>query len=534
MPEGDVNNDRGDGSRGNRESAEQAPLRIFISYRHSAAGGWAHRLYDALEPRFGEDNVFLDDMSITPGTKWLEEIRSHGSASGVLLAVIGPEWARAMREKSKRDEDDQVVSEITAALRMRLEVIPAMVGNAGMPSERDLPRQLWPLLARQKIDLRPGRRWKDDVAELMAVLEGVAAGERRPVGVEAPWVPQVPLERANGESSPADDEDGPRRPTRKHYDEVLTFMLAGKVVPFLGPGSNSSGRDPWPEDDMPVLPDAEELARYLAHAFPIRATTAHLTEVSQYLLALGRATDLYATLTQSMTVPPELGPTPVHAFLARYLPRLQQLRVPEMRQQPMLIVTSNYDDALEKAFKREDLPYDLAVYMASGDDRGRFVHIPHDGDPEVISDGSKYDGFPIYSLDHGLDQLEHTVIVKIHGAVDAYGWEENYVVSENDYIDYLTHRPIEKVVPQQILAKLKHSYCLFLGYGMADWNLRVFLRRVFRGHFKNQAWAIQKHPSEVDETLWDRMGVTQLYAVPLVEYVQELAARLKPSATTPA
>jgi len=51
------------------------------------------------------------------------------------------------------------------------------------------------------------------------------------------------------------------------------------------------------------------------------------------------------------------------------------------------------------------------------------------------------------------------VIVKIHGAVDGnvadYRWRENYVITEDDYIDYLSERPIESLVPVQILDKLK-------------------------------------------------------------------------------
>ena len=47
-------------------------------------------------------------------------------------------------------------------------------------------------------------------------------------------------------------------------------------------------------------------------------------------------------------------------------------------------MTTNYDDALERAFDEAEEPYDLAVYMASGDDKGKFVHVPYDGEPQVV------------------------------------------------------------------------------------------------------------------------------------------------------
>ena len=121
----------------------------------------------------------------------------------------------------------------------------------------------------------------------------------------------------------------------------------------------------------------------------------------------------------------------------------------------------------------------LAVYMATGDDKGHFVHFPYDGDPVPISQPNQYGALPIDDR----QKLTRTLIVKIHGAVDGnrgdYEWNENYVVTEDHYIDYLSIKPITAVVPTQILAKLRRSHCLFLGYTMRDWNLRVFLKRIW-------------------------------------------------------
>ena len=101
--------------------------------------------------------------------------------------------------------------------------------------------------------------------------------------------------------------------------------------------------------------------------------------------------------------------------------------------------------------------------------------------PQPILAPNEYDGFPIVGDD---SQLTRTVIVRINGAIDdadiGYQWKNNYVITEDHYIDYFGGRPAEEVVPMQILAKLRQSSCLFLGYALADWRLRVFLHWIWR------------------------------------------------------
>jgi hypothetical protein len=121
------------------------------------------------------------------------------------------------------------------------------------------------------------------------------------------------------------------------------------------------------------------------------------------------------------------------------------------------------------------------------------VHFPFDREPELISVPNRYSGFPIDDF----GELERSVIVKIHGGVsggtEAERWKEAFVVTEDHYIDYLSGAPIESLVPVQILAKLTESHCLFLGYGMRDWNLRVFLKRIWKGEpVGSKSWAIER------------------------------------------
>jgi len=221
---------------------------------------------------------------------------------------------------------------------------------------------------------------------------------------------------------------------------------------------------------------------------------------------------------------PRCPPTSAERFLAQFPATLERLGLPRTYQ---LIVTTNYDDALERAFEDAEEPYDLAVYMASGEDRGRFVHVPFDGEPRPVAVANSYRDFPTDPL----GELDRSVIMKIHGAVDGargvYEWRDNYVITEDDYIDYLSRGPVASVVPQQLLAKLRESHFLFLGYTMRDWNLRVFLQRLFRQQLPNHSWALQRNPDRLDDRFWGRMGV-DLFQIELADYVslveQQLAA----------
>jgi len=121
------------------------------------------------------------------------------------------------------------------------------------------------------------------------------------------------------------------------------------------------------------------------------------------------------------------------------------------------------------------------------------------------------------------------VIVKIHGAIDRdqepISWQDNYVITEDDYIGYLSDVRAESVVPSQIKSKLWYSHCLFLGYAMRDWNLRVFLQRMFGKRELNASWAIQRDPDQLDVRSWRRVHV-DLYGLPLAEYLGELDSHL--------
>lgn len=500
---------------------------VFINYRKAESSGWARLLYDRLAGEFGAENVFLDQVSLEPGVKWLGELRARSSGCAAFVALIGSEWAATMTRRAEGDEEDFVRSEIEAALRRDSgvqEVIPALVDDATLPREEDLRYlgTVQPLLNRQQTDLRPGH-WDADVKVLIDRLREV-----KPAAAPEPNPAETPPPPAPGAGS--EPQVAPP-PDSGHYDEVVRLLLeeGSVVVPFLGPGANSCDRtEPWRDGDSSYLPDADELAAYLALKLDAGAAAPDLASVSQSISVAKGPGDLYMALRRALPSGPPPGS--VHRFLAELPATLSKLGHGDCYQ---LLVTTNYDDALERAFDDAEEPYDVAVYIARGRDKGKFVHIPSDGEPRVISDANGYAEFPIDAF----GRVERTVIMKIHGAVDRargpYSWRDNYVITEDDYIDYMSVGEIESIVPQQLLGKLRdYGHFLFLGHAVRDWNLRVFLIRIFAGQQQpNTSWAIQRQPNRLDDRFWQRIGV-DLAAISLDEYVRELGESLARGAGT--
>ena len=512
-------------SEGGQGEERPGPPRVFISYRRDDDPGRASQLNEALSARFGADRVFFDVAGIRSGENYVEVINGRIEQSDVVIVVIGPRWLSIMEQRDRRSllesRDDFVRIELEAALKRqpRVRVVPVLVDEARPPDRQALPRDIRNLAFLEALELHHST-WNEDVGRLIAELERREPGPSRP---------PPPIR----DGDPFDKEVPAVHPDPQLDEQVRKMakllVKRGWVVPFLGPGVNADRDESWQEGcDYP--PDDEALAEYLAEMFeyPFRAPR-DLAEVSQFA-ALGGENDLYRTLSDVLVASDDSTRGPVHTSLARLPERIRALTADPRYP---LFVTTNYDDELERAFAAEGEDYDLAIYVATGDHRGKFIHVPYDGDAGVpIDDPATYLGFPIDRRDN----VDRPVIVKIHGAVNTNvaddgdgagdgdrGFCENYVITEEHYIDYLSHRAVKSVVPVQLLNKLQRSHMLFLGYRVREWNLRVALQRIWGGGALkgSGSWAVQPDPSPLDRELWRHLG-PELYALSTVEYVQAL------------
>jgi len=305
------------------------------------------------------------------------------------------------------------------------------------------------------------------------------------------------------------------------YGEIRDLLDAGKVVPLLGAGASLLGQvqnAKWDPDHPTFFPSGMDLAHFLADKSSFPSTDPRdrddLAKVSSYFAEVSGRRRLRDRLRQVLACDYASGP--LHQLLAA---------VPAHQ----LIVVTNYDTLVEQAFKKADKPYDLVIHPAERKDIANAVlWWPHGAtEPKVKTPNE---------LDIDLDKI--TVIYKMHGTLfrETDKWD-NFVITEEDYVEFLSRMTTNTAVPSVFYEYFRERSFLFLGYSLRDWNLRVVLKNLSRPLASRAtatdaaqeeplpSWAIQHHPSELEQTLWRRRGV-HIFDVTLEEFVAKLQQQM--------
>ena len=145
--------------------------KVFISYRRDDSAGFAGRLADALERRFGADSVFRDVDDIAAGADFGVVIEQALQQVQAVLVVIGTRWLDARDGRGRRLDNpgDYVRREVELALASGKPLIPVLVGGATMPAAEALPATLRGLANRNALALGDAG-WVADLARLEAAL----------------------------------------------------------------------------------------------------------------------------------------------------------------------------------------------------------------------------------------------------------------------------------------------------------------------------------------------------------------------------
>jgi hypothetical protein len=312
-----------------------------------------------------------------------------------------------------------------------------------------------------------------------------------------------------------------------NYRTVAQAILGGHVVPVLGAGANLCDRAPgeaW--EPHRTLPNGSELAELLADQFSCDVDEpGNLLRVSQAAALAQGYGPVFGLLHRVFT---DQGntyqPTSLHRFLAG-LPALRARR--GQAPAPQLIVTTNYDDLLERAFADAGEPVDVVYYLAQGEsrqpgeprrDQGRVVHVDPDGNRRVVRTPKTY---------VEVTPETRTVILKLHGTVRTDDSQDSWVITEDHYIDYLTRTNLSELIPVKLLEKLLSSNFLFLGYAMKDWNMRVMLHRIWMARDSSwESWAVQLASSDLDTRFWADKHVS-IHSAPLRDYLDKVQSCLE-------
>jgi DNA-binding SARP family transcriptional activator len=278
-------------------------------------------------------------------------------------------------------------------------------------------------------------------------------------------------------------------------DGVAAALLAGRLVPVLGS-------------------EVGELARQLAERFRFPADEGgELTRIAQFAALMNGSGPLYDELHE--LVDSRAAPTSIHRFFAALPAVLRERGSPQQ-----LILTTSYDLALEEAFLAEGEEFDVVSYLAAGPNRGKFCHVGPGMNAHVIEVPNRYAT--------ELDLEKRPVILKLHGGIGVdpdRSWE-SFVITEDDYIDYLPQSEFATAVPVGLVARLRRSHFLFLGYRMRDWNLRLVLSRLWAGSaLTYRSWAVGPSVGPLEYAFWRSRDVDFVDAS-LEQYVDSLALYL--------
>lgn len=291
------------------------------------------------------------------------------------------------------------------------------------------------------------------------------------------------------------------RPPYKLIDKKLR---EGTVVPFLGAGVNIRSA-PF-DSSGPQLPTGGQLARKLAELVSFPSDDDHdvqdLSKVASYLVETSARSTLRDELRAVFFG--EAQPGPIHRYLASI-------------DKPLLIVTTNYDDNMERALQDVGRPFDVVVHPTDRKDYEASVFWWRAGQPVPEP--------PIAPNKLLIDLAATTVVYKMHGTMhrpDAQ-WD-SYVVTEDDYVEFLSRMAGQSAIPHQFIRHFRPRHFLFLGYGLRDWNLRVLLRSLSQPGIAGgvprtgesppeepaervKSWAIQFRPSAIEGALWSARDV---------------------------
>jgi SIR2-like protein len=282
-----------------------------------------------------------------------------------------------------------------------------------------------------------------------------------------------------------------------HFDRVVRLVEDGRIAFFLGTAIHS-----------PTLPMAREFYRELARIFECEALGAERFAVAQYIADRYGRENLYGEIRKVFRRS-NLLPRDTHELFAAW----PQLKTTAGENVPFpLVLTTNYDDTLERRLAEVGLPYHLFSYQADGPHHGLFYHRTPD------------DGLRIIERPDNITELaEGFVVVKLNGGFSHLHPQipESYATTRLDYWDLAARLP--SALPATIRRRVSSQSLLFLGHGLRAADVESFIRFAHRDHPGPRSWAVVRGLDDRD--YWEQVGV-ELIDVDVHDYVNVLRRRL--------
>jgi len=300
------------------------------------------------------------------------------------------------------------------------------------------------------------------------------------------------------------------------FTKVADLIADGKVVPFIGAAASRVGAS-----GVPVLPDARGLAAEL------------IGEMGGGFS--GAAGDDLAKVAQ-LYEHSVFGRPLLYDYIQRRFQKEQEACAPARVAQllasrpdsgyPLFVITTNYDDYIERAFRAAGRPICVITQNLRYPDRERgpgLIEI-------TLPDGAieRKDSRDFEWETDGRFAPQTAFLFKMHGSAhnDRTASADDVIITEDDYVDFIINASVAIFPPASLAQEYQRRPFLFLGYSLSDWNFRIFLRLLGRrnalsGAGQNRHFAIQRSPALIDEQLWDQRSVN-VYDGDLASFCEHL------------
>jgi SIR2-like domain len=306
-----------------------------------------------------------------------------------------------------------------------------------------------------------------------------------------------------GEAQPA----GERQPAGEPlipYDLIADCFRNRTVIPFLGAAASFVGA---PRDS--ALPDGKAFARHLARKSRYPGSESDpLTKIAQFLEE--NAGDRRLLLDEIHTIFCHALRPSYRSAITDFLRRLAETAMPR------LILTTNFDILVERTMQSLGIPYLAISHVMTGDKWGRFLCYE-----SLETSSENGSATTLKKLEARLQRIEEdnqriVLIYKMHGTSLRFrgaGFDpDSIVLTEQDYIKFLAHPDLLKIIPPKIVDILSTGRLLFLGYALEDWNFRVLMYRLQelqggKNEERRRHWACLLDADQVEVKFWERRNV---------------------------
>lgn len=217
-----------------------------------------------------------------------------------------------------------------------------------------------------------------------------------------------------------------------------------------------------------------ELLQLLARVTRIANPPESLTSITSYyenFLGRKRLVDDLREIISNKQLP-----TRTHMLLAE----AAKYHLQQRSAKDYLIITTNYDCLMEEALDHPDLKVPYVVLTTTKGDNPKVMIRCSSGVEEREALEESYGngneqaptGFVLFKAQ------KVAIIYKLHGCIKLNYANEGLVISDNDYVNYLSQMNKTGMIPSTVSELMRNKPLWFLGYSLSDWNVRSIYETV--------------------------------------------------------